>query len=199
MELCGPPRFLPTLPRCRDFAANPSLPLPLPLLLPRPSPALSSRRPLAFRSTRGWRATDPEETSTSVVSKELGTESDEEAPKKVEADSFQVGSTEEEAPSSGDEQSKAAEFLSKLNLKLDSEDTYTIVIYGTGALVALWISSAVVSALDSLPVFPKVMEIVGLAFTIWFSSRYLIFKENRDEFFAKIDDLKEQVLGPSDD
>ncbi|KAG1366585.1 protein CURVATURE THYLAKOID 1D, chloroplastic [Cocos nucifera] len=197
MELCGPPRALPTLPRCRDFAANPSLPLPL--LLPRSSPTLSSRRSLVLRSTRGWRATAFEETSTSVVSTGLGMESNEEAPKKVEADSFLPGSTEEEAPSSGDEQSEAADFLSQLNLKLDSEDTYAILIYGTGALVALWISFAVVSAIDSLPFFPKVMEIVGLAFTIWFSSRYLIFKESRDEFFAKIDELKEQVLGPSDD
>ncbi|XP_010939739.1 uncharacterized protein [Elaeis guineensis] len=197
MELCGPPRALPTLPRCRDFAANPSLALPL--LLPRPSPTLSSRRSLALRSTRGWRAAALEETSTRVVSTELEMESKGEAPKKVEADSFLAGSMQEEAPSSGDEQSEAADFLSKLNLKLDSEDTYGILIYGTGALVALWISSTVVSAIDSLPLFPKVMEIVGLAFTIWFSSRYLIFKENRDEFFAKIDELKEQVLGRSDD
>ncbi|XP_010942657.2 protein CURVATURE THYLAKOID 1D, chloroplastic [Elaeis guineensis] len=195
MELCGPLRALPTLPNRRPFAPNFSFVL----LPPCPTSALSSRRSLALRSTRGWRATASEETSTSVVSKEFGAESDEEAPKKVEAASFEAGFAEEEAPSSGGEQNEATDFLSKLNLKFDSEDTYTIFIYGTGAAVVLWISFAIVSAIDSLPLFPKVMEIVGLAFTIWFSSRYLIFKKNRDELFAKIDDLKEQVLGPSDD
>ncbi|KAG1342291.1 protein CURVATURE THYLAKOID 1D, chloroplastic [Cocos nucifera] len=195
MELCCPLRALPTLPNRLPFAPNFSL-----LLLPaRPTSALSSTRSIGLRSTRGWRATALEETSTSVFSKEFGAESDEEAPKKVEAASFEAGFAEEEAPSSGGEQNEATDFLSKLNLKFDSEDTYTIFVYGTGAVVALWISFAIVSALDSLPLFPKVMEIVGLAFMIWFSSRYLIFKKNRDELFAKIDDLKEQVLGPSDD
>ncbi|XP_008802300.1 protein CURVATURE THYLAKOID 1D, chloroplastic-like [Phoenix dactylifera] len=195
MELCGPLRGLPTLPSRRPSAPSFSLLL----LPPRPTSALSLRRSLAFRLTRGWKATASEETSTSVVSKEFGAESDEEAPKKVEAASFEAGSPEEEALSSGGEQNEVTDFLSKLNLKLDSEDTYTIFIYGAGAVVALWISSAIVSAIDSLPLFPKVMEIVGLAFTIWFSSRYLIFKKTRDELFAKVDDLKEQVLGPSDD
>ncbi|MQM18947.1 hypothetical protein Taro_051947 [Colocasia esculenta] len=82
---------------------------------------------------------------------------------------------------------------------LDSEDTYYILIYGTGALVALWISSAIVGAIDSLPLFPKMLEIIGLGFTVWFTYRYLLFKKNRDELFEKIDHLKEQILGPSVD
>ena len=37
-------------------------------------------------------------------------------------------------------------------MQLDSDDTYSILVYGTGALVALWLSSAVVGAIDSIPV-----------------------------------------------
>ncbi|MQL41646.1 hypothetical protein EI012_27460, partial [Escherichia coli] len=43
--------------------------------------------------------------------------------------------------------------------------------------------------------FPKLLEVVGLGYTVWFSSRYLLFKKNRDELAAKIEKLKEQVLG----
>uniref|UniRef100_A0A0E0ET18 Cyanobacterial aminoacyl-tRNA synthetase CAAD domain-containing protein n=1 Tax=Oryza meridionalis TaxID=40149 RepID=A0A0E0ET18_9ORYZ len=42
---------------------------------------------------------------------------------------------------------------------------------------------------------PQVMEVVGLGFTVWFTSRYLIFKENRDELIARIGSIKKQILG----
>lgn len=117
----------------------------------------------------------------------------------MEVASFGAGYKDEEAPSSGDQPIDVTDLLSKLNLKLDPADTSAILPYGAGALVALWISSVIISAIDSLPLFPKVMELVGLGFTVWFSYRYLIFKNKRDEWFAKIDDFKEQILGPSDD
>ena len=37
-------------------------------------------------------------------------------------------------------------------LQLDSVDTYSILVYGAGTLVFLWLSSAVVGAIDSIPV-----------------------------------------------
>ncbi|XP_010646326.2 protein CURVATURE THYLAKOID 1D, chloroplastic isoform X1 [Vitis vinifera] len=75
-----------------------------------------------------------------------------------------------------EEQTVAFEFLDNLNIKFDSEDPYSIFLYGTGALTALWFASAIVGAIDSIPIFPKLMEIVGLGYTLWFSARYLIFK-----------------------
>lgn len=36
-------------------------------------------------------------------------------------------------------------------MQLDSENSYTALVYGTSALVTIWISSIVVSALDSVP------------------------------------------------
>ncbi|CAN6167253.1 unnamed protein product [Urochloa humidicola] len=82
--------------------------------------------------------------------------------------------------------------------KLDSDKSYSVLVYGTSALVAIWISSIVVSALDSVPLVPQVMEVVGLGFTIWFTSRYLIFKENRDELITRVSSIKNQILGSHD-
>uniref|UniRef100_A0A0D9WNA7 Cyanobacterial aminoacyl-tRNA synthetase CAAD domain-containing protein n=1 Tax=Leersia perrieri TaxID=77586 RepID=A0A0D9WNA7_9ORYZ len=86
-----------------------------------------------------------------------------------------------------------------LGSKLDFKETFTYVMYGSGAFIAGWILSAVVSAIDTIPLFPKILQIVGLGYTIWFSTRYLLFKENRDEFFVKIDDLKRRIIGYGDD
>lgn len=94
-------------------------------------------------------------------------------------------------------------------LQLDNDDSYVFLLYGGGALVTLWLASAIIGAIDSIPLvcypsrfyvclliynckycpfagilmmliiwhqFPKLMEVVGLGYTIWFSSRYLIFK-----------------------
>ncbi|XP_044949314.1 uncharacterized protein LOC123398935 isoform X2 [Hordeum vulgare subsp. vulgare] len=56
------------------------------------------------------------------------------------------------------------------------------------------------SVLNQLGVeVPQVMEVVGLGFTVWFTSRYLIFKENRDELITRIGSIKRQVLGSRDD
>ncbi|XP_040381452.1 protein CURVATURE THYLAKOID 1A, chloroplastic-like [Oryza brachyantha] len=86
-----------------------------------------------------------------------------------------------------------------LGRKLDFKETSTYVMYGSSAFIAGWILSAVVSAIDSIPLFPKIMQIVGLGYTIWFSTRYLLFKENRDEMFVKVDDLKRRITGYGDE
>ncbi|KAJ1700565.1 hypothetical protein LUZ63_000344 [Rhynchospora breviuscula] len=91
------------------------------------------------------------------------------------------------------------DWLQDLRVKMDSEIYYKLFIYGSGSLATLLIISAITSAIDSIPLFPKLMEVVGLGFTIWFSMRYLIFKENRDELFGKVDDLKNQIFGDGDD
>lgn len=101
------------------------------------------------------------------------------------------------------------------NLQFDSEYSYSILLYGGGAVAVLWLASAVVSAVDSIPLvcmiylifsclhimtvpilifykclfetiiqFPKLLEVVGLGYTLWFTTRYLLFKvlENESGF-----------------
>lgn len=110
------------------------------------------------------------------------------------------GETSEEDSSIDDQMKPIFEYLEEnLNIKLDSQDPFSILLYGGGSLVTLWLLSAVVGAIDAIPLFPKLMEVVGLSYSVWFTTRYLLFKRNRDELRAKIDELKGQVLGTDDD
>ncbi|KAL0431852.1 UNVERIFIED_CONTAM: protein CURVATURE THYLAKOID 1D, chloroplastic [Sesamum radiatum] len=88
-------------------------------------------------------------------------------------------SQQNEAPQEGSllENLELFKFLEDLDIKFDYEDTYSILVFGGGGAVALWLLAAVVSAIDSIPVFPKVLELVGLGYSLWFSSRYLVFKK----------------------
>ncbi|CAM0944013.1 unnamed protein product [Alopecurus aequalis] len=78
--------------------------------------------------------------------------------------------------------------------KLDIEVTPTYLIFGSGALLALLVLSKVVSAIDSVPLLPNLLELVGTGYSIWFTTKYLLFKESRDELFAKFEDLKERII-----
>uniref|UniRef100_A0A3N7F4D7 Cyanobacterial aminoacyl-tRNA synthetase CAAD domain-containing protein n=1 Tax=Populus trichocarpa TaxID=3694 RepID=A0A3N7F4D7_POPTR len=89
------------------------------------------------------------------------------------------------------EEATAAEF--------DPEEAFSVLFYASGALVAFWLVVAVVGAIDSIPLFPKLMEVVGLGYTTWFATRYLLFKKNRDELAAEVAEFKQQVLGSDDD
>ncbi|XP_021635160.2 protein CURVATURE THYLAKOID 1D, chloroplastic isoform X1 [Hevea brasiliensis] len=160
------------------------------------------------------RATAPEESSTgaSLYATEerdcaVVVEVDPPIEKRVYNESRATGAPLDDSPV--DEQVNG--FLDNLNIKksglelwadnweyFDSEDTYSILLYGGGALLALWLASAIVGAIDSIPLFPKLMEVVGLGYTIWFTTRYLLFKKSRDELAAKVEELKQQVLGTSD-
>ncbi|KAF7826128.1 protein CURVATURE THYLAKOID 1A, chloroplastic-like [Senna tora] len=60
------------------------------------------------------------------------------------------------------------------------ENKSTVIIYGGGALVAVWLSATLVGAINSVPLLPKLMELVGLGYTGWFVYRYLLFKLFQD-------------------
>ncbi|KAF1873725.1 hypothetical protein Lal_00027763 [Lupinus albus] len=93
---------------------------------------------------------------------------------------------------------KSQPFASLPYYPFDADDAGSVVLYAGGAVSALWLTSVVIGAIDSIPLFPKLLEVVGLGYTVWFTSRYLIFKKNRNELIAKIEELKEQVLGSED-
>ncbi|KAI4982086.1 hypothetical protein ZWY2020_022578 [Hordeum vulgare] len=78
--------------------------------------------------------------------------------------------------------------------KLDIEVTPTYVVLGGGALIVLLILSKIISAIDSVPLLPNVLEIIGTGYSVWFVTRYLLFKESRDELFAKFEDLKDMII-----
>ncbi|XP_015890569.3 protein CURVATURE THYLAKOID 1D, chloroplastic [Ziziphus jujuba] len=191
--------FIPNPPNLRY---KPSL-LPRRTSLSRTSRFLNSR--LRYFSHSFPRASTSEETSNGV-NKYGGEDRDgvvtvEDVPP-AGRNVYNVTPTSQapEAPkeeSNADGQTQTFEILDNLNF--DSGDTFSILFLGGGALVALWLASAIVGSIDSIPLFPKLMEVVGLGYTVWFTSRYLIFKESREELVSKFQELKQQVLGSSDD
>ncbi|XAR63003.1 hypothetical protein NMG60_11022783 [Bertholletia excelsa] len=90
----------------------------------------------------------------------------------------------------------ANELFNDLKDKWDKvENKSTVIIYGGGAIVAVWLSSIVVGAINSVPLLPKIMELVGLGYTGWFVYRYLLFKQSRKELAMDIESLKKKIAG----
>ncbi|CAN6710862.1 unnamed protein product [Malus baccata var. baccata] len=85
------------------------------------------------------------------------------------------------------------ELISDLKAKWDAvENKSTVLLYGGGAIVAVWLSSIVVGAVNSVPL---VLELVGLGYTGWFVYRYLLFKSSRKELATDIEALKKKIAG----
>uniref|UniRef100_A0A5B6Z8C1 Cyanobacterial aminoacyl-tRNA synthetase CAAD domain-containing protein n=1 Tax=Davidia involucrata TaxID=16924 RepID=A0A5B6Z8C1_DAVIN len=90
----------------------------------------------------------------------------------------------------------AGELFSDLKEKWDAvENKSTVILYGSGAIVAVWLSAVVVGAINSVPLLPKILELVGLGYTGWFVYRYLLFKSKRKELATDIEALKKKISG----
>jgi len=88
------------------------------------------------------------------------------------------------------------EAFSDIKEKWDTiENKSMVILYGGGAIVALWLSSIIVDAINSVPLLPKITELVGLGYTGWFVYRYLLFKSSRTELAAEIEALKKKIAG----
>ncbi|XP_041998741.1 protein CURVATURE THYLAKOID 1A, chloroplastic-like [Salvia splendens] len=99
--------------------------------------------------------------------------------------------------SSSDESSLDSNGLfADLKEKWDAiENKSTVLTYGGGAIVALWLASVVVGAVNSVPLLPKILELVGLGYTGWFVYRYLLFKSSRKELVEDIEEVKKKITG----
>ncbi|KAI7752576.1 hypothetical protein M8C21_016988 [Ambrosia artemisiifolia] len=90
----------------------------------------------------------------------------------------------------------ANELFNDLKEKWDAvENKSTVIIYGGGAVVAVWLSSILVGAINSVPLLPKIMELVGLGYSGWFVYRYLLFKSSRKELATDIESIKKKIAG----
>ncbi|KAL9686223.1 hypothetical protein QQ045_023678 [Rhodiola kirilowii] len=100
------------------------------------------------------------------------------------------------ASSSEETSVDANEIFEDLKEKWDAvENKSTVLLYGGGAIVAVWVSSILVGAINSVPLLPKIMELVGLGYTGWFVYRYLLFKSSRKELTTDIESLKKKIAG----
>ncbi|XP_054784658.1 protein CURVATURE THYLAKOID 1A, chloroplastic [Prosopis cineraria] len=92
--------------------------------------------------------------------------------------------------------SDPSEFFTDLKQKWDAlENKSTVLLYGGGAIVAVWLSATIVGAINSVPLLPKIMELVGLGYTGWFVYRYVLFKSSRKELASDIEEIKKKVTG----
>lgn len=64
-----------------------------------------------------------------------------------------------------------------------------IAAYGVGALVIVTVLRAVVVAVDSIPVLPGALELIGLGYTVWFVWRYVLFQDSRKELLEEIEEF----------
>lgn len=64
-----------------------------------------------------------------------------------------------------------------------------IFAYVVGSLVGFTVLRSVVSAIDSIPVLPGALELVGLGYTVWFIWRYVLFQESREELIDEFEDF----------
>ena len=104
---------------------------------------------------------------------------------------FQIKASED-ASSAPD----ANELFNDLKEKWDAvENKSTVIIYGGGGIVAIWLSSILIGAINSVPLLPKIMELVGLGYTGWFVYRYLLFKSSRKELATDIESIKKKIAG----
>nr|XP_043618879.1 protein CURVATURE THYLAKOID 1A, chloroplastic-like [Erigeron canadensis] len=90
----------------------------------------------------------------------------------------------------------ANELFTDLKEKWDAlENKSTVIIYGGGGVVAIWLSSILIGAINSVPLLPKIMELVGLGYSGWFVYRYLLFKSSRKELATDIESIKKKIAG----
>eukprot|EP00793_Prasinoderma_coloniale_P007020 PRCOL_00001852-RA len=76
-----------------------------------------------------------------------------------------------------------------------TEDKSTVALYAGGAVIALWVSSSIVGSINSLPLVPKLMELIGLGYSGWFVYRYMLYKDSREELGEEIESLKAKISG----
>lgn len=61
--------------------------------------------------------------------------------------------------------------------------------------VTVYVTLAVLDAINNIPLLAPVFELVGLGYSAWFAYRYLLRASTRKELAAEFDALKGQVVG----
>ena len=73
------------------------------------------------------------------------------------------------------------------------ENKPLFVAYSIGGVVAVWVTATVIGTVDKVPLFPKFFEAIGLAYSSWFTYRYLLFKTGREELIKDVETLKDKI------
>ncbi|MBK1987818.1 CAAD domain-containing protein [Sphaerospermopsis aphanizomenoides BCCUSP55] len=71
---------------------------------------------------------------------------------------------------------------------------FTLVLI-LSAFVTVKVEIAVLDAVNGVPLLAPIFEIIGIFYAIWFTFRYLIKAETRQELSHKVSSFKQQLLG----
>ncbi|GMH00362.1 hypothetical protein Nepgr_002201 [Nepenthes gracilis] len=75
------------------------------------------------------------------------------------------------------------------------EDKYAITTLVAAGVIALWVSTGMISAIDRLPLIPGFLELVGIGYTGWFAYQNLILKPAREDLLRKIKETYSEIMG----
>jgi hypothetical protein len=64
-----------------------------------------------------------------------------------------------------------------------------------GAGIGVKLTLALLASLNEIPLVQPTLELIGLFYALWFSYRYILKADNRQELSQLYDGLKNQVLG----
>ncbi len=86
---------------------------------------------------------------------------------------------------------QVVDFLSQLSENLGSffgENQRLLINLGLifGAIIAFRVSLAVIAAINEIPLVAPTFELVGIGYSVWFISRFLLNTSNRQELGQKI-------------
>jgi len=92
------------------------------------------------------------------------------------------------------------DFLAKVPEQLGSFfSDYQKPLTTTGLIIAsaitVYITLSVLDAIDNIPLLSSILELIGLGYSVWFVTRYLLKASTRQELFSEFDSLKQEVLG----
>jgi hypothetical protein len=63
------------------------------------------------------------------------------------------------------------------------------------ALVAIKLLLAVLGAINDLPLFSSLFELIGMGYSAWFVWRYLLKASTREQLLGELGSFKEQIMG----
>ncbi|CAN1208706.1 CAAD domain-containing protein [Tumidithrix helvetica PCC 7403] len=70
-----------------------------------------------------------------------------------------------------------------------------VVITALLAIPLLILASATLNFINSIPLLPSILEIVGFGALIWFTYRYLLLAQTRQELMDNIGAWKQKIFG----
>jgi CAAD domains of cyanobacterial aminoacyl-tRNA synthetase len=65
-------------------------------------------------------------------------------------------------------------------------------------IVAVKLTLAILAAVNGIPLLAPTFQLVGIGYTAWFVSRYLLQASTREELNSQIDGLKSEIFGNYD-